>query len=114
MKCNLIFKYQPINQVPPAQEPEGQNLYRVNSLDDLRKNASTPETRIINSSGDGTNIGRHESNVGPKTSLISTIGILTQMFADQVDHEVMINNQQNNGTSSFGIGSDSTTPQIDQ
>ena len=82
----------------------------INSLDDLRINASTPETRIINSSGDGTNIGIHESNVGPNTSLMSTIGNLTQLFADQEDQEVMINNQQNNGTSSFGIGSDCTIP----
>ena len=41
---------------------------------------------------------------------MSTIGNLTQLFADQEDLEVMINNQQNNGTSSFGIGSDSTIP----
>ena len=27
---------------PPAQEPESQNLNRINSLDDLRINASTP------------------------------------------------------------------------
>ena len=91
---------------PPVQERNSRRLNRTNSLDELRLHASTPETGIINSSGNRTNLGINESNIGSNAFSISAAESVNQMLAEQEDQEVMINNQQNNRRNSFGIGSD--------
>ena len=80
----------------------------MNSLEDLRDNASTPDTRIIHSSENDTNTGVQESTTGHLTlELDSDLrGITVSDLFDEEDR--LLHNAQNTQVS--GISDESTVP----
>ena len=90
----------------PANEYERHVQDRINSLEDLRHNASTPDTRIIHSSENDTNTGVQESTTGPLTlELSSDLRGITDLIDED---DALMQNPQNTQVS--GISDDSTLP----